>query len=123
MGIIYSQLIMKLPYPTASCAGQTIIVTGSNTGLGKEAARHFARLGASKVILAVRNIKSGEEAKKDIQNSTKCSAAVLEVWPLDLSSYDSIKSFADKASNLPRLDVILEDAGIASFKVGAFSRP
>ncbi len=83
MGFIYSQLFMTPVYPTASCAGQTIIVTGSNVGLGKEAARHFARLGACKIILAVRNSKAGEQAKKDIETSTKCGADILEVWTLD----------------------------------------
>jgi NAD(P)-dependent dehydrogenase (short-subunit alcohol dehydrogenase family) len=116
MGFLHSQLLLTLPYPTASCAGQTVIVTGSNVGLGKEAARHFARLGASKLILAVRNIKAGEEAKKDIETSTKCGPAVIEVWPLDLSSYESIKSFADRASTLPRLDILLENAGVAGYK-------
>lgn len=113
MGFLYSQLFVTPVYPTASCAGQTIIVTGSNVGLGKEAARHFARLSASKIILAVRNSKAGEEAKEDIETSTKCDPDVLEVWPLDLLSYDSIKSFADRASKLPRLDVLLENAGVA----------
>ena len=55
LAMIRSQLFASLEYPTTSCEGKTIIVTGSNTGLGKEAARHFARLGADKVILAVRN--------------------------------------------------------------------
>ena len=116
MGFLYSQLFVTPVYPSASCAGQTIIVTGSNVGLGKEAARHFARLGASKVILAVRNSKAGEEAKKDIETSTKCGTAVIEVWSLDLSSYESVKSFADRASKLPRLDVLLENAGVAGYK-------
>jgi len=113
---LYSQLFVKPAYPTASCAGQTVIVTGSNVGLGKEAARHIARLGAAKIILAVRNTKAGEEAKKDIETSTKSAADVIEVWALDLSSYDSVKSFADRASRLPRLDVLLENAGIAASK-------
>jgi NAD(P)-dependent dehydrogenase (short-subunit alcohol dehydrogenase family) len=116
MGFLHSQLFVIPVYPSASCAGQTIIVTGSNVGLGKEAARHFARLGASKVILAVRNSKAGEEAKKDIETSTKCGTAVIEVWSLDLSSYESVKSFADRASKLPRLDVLLENAGVAGYK-------
>jgi NAD(P)-dependent dehydrogenase (short-subunit alcohol dehydrogenase family) len=116
MGFLHSQLFVTPVYPTASCAGQTIIVTGSNVGLGKEAVRHFARLGASKIILAVRNSKAGEEAKKDIEISTKCGADVLEVWTLDLLSYESCKSFADRASKLPRLDVLLENAGIAGSK-------
>lgn len=116
MGFIYSQLFVKPAYPTTSCAGQTIIVTGSNVGLGKEAARHFARLGASKLILAVRNTKAGEEAKHDIEGSTRCAPTVIEVWPLDLSSYASVKSFAERASKLPRIDVLLENAGIATPK-------
>ncbi|KAI4250283.1 MAG: hypothetical protein L6R42_008780, partial [Xanthoria sp. 1 TBL-2021] len=49
---LLSQLIYKPPPPTASFANKTIIVTGANTGLGKEAATHFVRLGAAKVILA-----------------------------------------------------------------------
>ena len=116
MGLLYSQLFVTPVYPTASCTGQTIIVTGSNTGLGKEAARHFARLGASKIIMAVRNIKAGEEAKADIETSTKCGADVLEVWALDLLSYPSCKTFADRASKLPRIDVLLENAGVAGDK-------
>jgi hypothetical protein len=35
------QLFIKLPYPGADFSRQTIIVTGSNTGLGLEAARHL----------------------------------------------------------------------------------
>ena len=116
MGFLYSQLFVKPEYPTASYVGKTVIVTGSNTGLGKEAVRHFARLGASKIILAVRNVKAGEDAKRDIVTSTGCGDEILEVWPLDLLSHDSCRSFADRASKLPRLDVFLENAGVAGDK-------
>lgn len=114
MGFLYSQLFVTPVYPSTSCAGQTVIITGSNSGLGKEAARHFVRLGASKIILAVRNSKAGEEAKCDIESSTACGNDILEVWPLDLLSYQSCKSFADRVSKLPRVDVFLENAGVAS---------
>lgn len=83
----YSQLFVRPAIPTKSFAGQTVIITGSNVGLGKEAARHIVALGASKLILAVRNIKAGEEAKKDIENTTQCGKSVIEVWQLDLASY------------------------------------
>ena len=111
--LIYSQLFISLPPPTKSFAGQTIIVTGSNVGLGLEAARHFVRLDAAKVILAVRTIEKGEEAKKSIEQSTG-RQGVVEVWPLDLTSFESVKQFVAKAETLTRLDVVLENAGIAA---------
>jgi NAD(P)-dependent dehydrogenase (short-subunit alcohol dehydrogenase family) len=117
LAMIRSQLFASLEYPTTSCEGKTIIVTGSNTGLGKEAARHFARLGAEKVILAVRNTKAGEAAREDIISTTKRPAESVQVWELDLSSYESVKKFADRASSeLKRVDVLMENAGIATQK-------
>ena len=112
LGFIYSQIFVSLPYPSQDFAGQTIIVTGANGGLGLEAARHFTRLGASKVILGVRNIESGNEAKKSIEDSTKRSG-VVEVWQLDLGNYESVKQFVQRAQGLKRLDVVVENAGIA----------
>lgn len=113
MGWYYSQLFVKPPYPTKSFSGQCIIVTGSNVGLGLEAARHFARLGASKVILAVRNVEAGEKAKASIEESVQ-REGICEVWKLDLASFDSVKAFASRASKLPRLDVVVENAAIAT---------
>jgi NAD(P)-dependent dehydrogenase (short-subunit alcohol dehydrogenase family) len=114
---LHSQLFVSLPVPTASFAGKTVIVTGSNVGLGKEAARHYARLGASTVVLAVRNLEKGEAAKKDIDQSTGCGPDVVKVWQLDLASYQSVKDFAARATKeLSRIDVLLENAAIATWK-------
>ena len=113
LGFIYSQLFVSLPYPTQDFAGQSVIVTGANVGLGLEAARHFTRLNASKVILGVRNIENGNEAKKSIEATTK-RTGVVEVWQLDLGNYDSVKQFVQRARGLKRLDVVVENAGIAS---------
>lgn len=88
-------------------------MTGSNIGLGFEAARHFARLNATKVILAVRNIKAGEEAKSAIETSTK-RPGCCEVWQLDLGSFSSVKAFGKRAETLTRLDVVVENAAIAN---------
>lgn len=117
MGFLYSQLFVTPAYPSQSFNGQTVIVTGSNTGLGREAARHFTRLGAAKVILAVRNTKAGEEAKADIERTTNCGPGAVEVWSLDLGSYASVQAFAARASkDLDRIDVLCENAGIATGK-------
>lgn len=117
MSFFYSQLFVKPAYPTRMLNGQTVIVTGSNTGLGKEAARHFARLGAAKLILAVRNTKAGEAAKADIEQTTQCAPGTVEVWALDLGDYASVKAFAARAAReLERVDVLCENAGIATDK-------
>ncbi len=88
-------------------------MTGANIGLGLESARHFARLGASKVILACRNVEKGESAKQDIAASTATNG-VAEVWPLDLGSFESVKEFCRRADKLGRLDVLVANAGIAT---------
>lgn len=82
------------------------------TGLGKEAVRHYVRLNAGKVILACRSVEKGEAAKRDIEATTKRSG-VVEVWSLDLGSYESVKQFAQRANLLQRLDIVLENAGVS----------
>ena len=108
-----SQLLVRLPYPSHSFSGQTVIVTGANTGLGLEAARHFVRLRASKVILACRSTSKAEAAKLSIEASTQ-RYGVVSVEPLDLSSYASVKEFATRMTQLERLDVVVQNAGIAT---------
>ncbi|ERF68109.1 hypothetical protein EPUS_06920 [Endocarpon pusillum Z07020] len=117
MGFFYSQLFKRLPYPTGSFVGKTIVITGSNVGLGKEAARHYVRLGASRMILAVRSLEKGHAAKQDIEASTNCAEDVIQVWQIDMGSYDSVKRFASRVnSELDRVDIFLANAGIARFE-------
>lgn len=113
----YSQLFVTPRYPQHSFVNQTVIVTGSNAGLGLEAARHFYRLGCARLILAVRTVSKGQAAKEDIIQSVKhrTDASTIEIWPLDLSSTESTLSFAERAkSELSRVDVVVENAGINS---------
>lgn len=111
--VLRSQLFVTPVYPTHDFTGQTVIVTGSNVGLGLEAARHLARLNCAKLILAVRTVSKGETAKESILSSTKRTADCIEVWPLDLSSSASVKAFAKRAEGLERVDVLLENAGLS----------
>ncbi|KAK1750101.1 hypothetical protein QBC47DRAFT_439190 [Echria macrotheca] len=100
----------------ATCAGKTYIVTGSNTGLGFEAAQHLVALGAAKVIMAVRNLEAGNKAKARIEAATG-KTGVAEVWHLDLGDYPSVKAFAQKViDELPRVDAIIQNAAVASIQ-------
>lgn len=101
-----------LPYPTQSFSGQTILVTGSNTGLGFEAAQHFVRLGASKVILAVRSLPKGEEAAEAIAHATG-RQDVCEVWGLDMADFESVKRFVKRIEEEEKIDVALLNASIS----------
>ncbi|RDL40502.1 uncharacterized protein BP5553_00481 [Venustampulla echinocandica] len=106
--------------PKISFAGKTILVTGSNTGLGYGAALKFAALGASKLILAVRTPAKGEEAKRKIVQATKYDAANIIVMQLDMASYDSVRAFVrDLRVKTSTLDVALLNAGIAPPKYTA----
>ena len=112
----HSQFFGTPPYPTRSFAGQTVLVTGSNVGLGFEAARHFYRLNCAKLILAVRTVSKGQSAKEDIVRSVKHrsdGAEAIEIWALDLDSTESTLAFAQRANQeLGRLDAVVENAGI-----------
>jgi retinol dehydrogenase 12 len=113
---LYSQLFVTPPMPTADWSGKTAIVTGSNTGLGKETARHLVRLGASKVIIAVRDLVKGEAARDDIVQSQRCRPEIVHVWELDLGDFDSVKRFAKRCEDeLERIDALVENAGVGSF--------
>ncbi|KAI8712731.1 Short-chain dehydrogenase/reductase [Fusarium sp. LHS14.1] len=110
--LVYSKWFITPPFLQTSFSGKTVIVTGGNSGLGREAARHIVRLGASRVIIAGRNPDALEETRQDIIATTGSSPEVIDTWQLDLCSYESVVSFAKRASTeLSRLDIVLENAG------------
>ena len=112
---LFSNLFISLPSPHADLQQQTVIVTGSNTGMGLEASRHLVRLGVDKLIMGVRNLEKGEKAKTEILASTKRDESCIEVWPVDMDSYDSVKKFASRVATLPRLDAVLANAGMLTY--------
>lgn len=113
---LHTQLFLTIHKPTASFASKTVIITGGNAGLGKEAAKHVIHLGASKVILGCRNTSTGDQAKLEIETAVKCSPDIIEVWGLDLESPPSIEAFVDRANKLLRLDVLINNAGMSTAK-------
>ncbi|MBL8720365.1 MAG: SDR family oxidoreductase [Myxococcales bacterium] len=91
-------------------AGKICVVTGANTGIGKETARGLASRGAT-VILACRDAQKGEAARADLAAST--GRQDLRVIPLDLADLDSVRAFvATLRAELPRIDVLVNNAGV-----------
>ncbi|MBT2503480.1 SDR family oxidoreductase [Curtobacterium sp. ISL-83] len=96
----------KIPDQT----GRRIVVTGANSGTGKEAATRLAAAGAS-VVLAVRTPAKGEDAAAEIRAAHP--GADVEVRTLDLADLSSVHRFADGvlADDRP-LDVLVNNAGV-----------
>jgi NAD(P)-dependent dehydrogenase (short-subunit alcohol dehydrogenase family) len=91
-------------------SGRVAIVTGSNTGIGYEAAAVLADKGAH-VVLAVRNLDKGKDAAARIAASTSNGDVTLQ--ELDLSSLDSVRKAADGLrAAYPRIDLLINNAGV-----------
>ncbi|MDR2973477.1 MAG: SDR family oxidoreductase [Propionibacteriaceae bacterium] len=80
-------------YQVPDQTGRRVIVTGANSGTGKEAAKRLAAAGAS-VIMAVRSLDKGENARTEIEASV--AGARLEVRRIDLADLGSVREFAAK---------------------------
>ncbi|KAI1502627.1 NAD(P)-binding protein [Biscogniauxia marginata] len=102
-------------------AGKTAIITGANIGLGFESGRQLLDLGLSKLILAVRDESKGEAARVKLLSGNTGSKATIEVWKLDLSYYESVTAFAERAQSLERLDFVILNAAL--FKVSLELNP
>jgi len=77
----------------ATIPGKTVIVTGANTGIGKQTALELARRGGN-IILACRDMEKCEAAAKDIRGETLNHR--VSARHLDLASLKSIREFAAK---------------------------
>lgn len=105
----------NLPVPEDLQTGRTIIVTGANVGLGLEAARHFTRLHADRVIVACRDTAKGEAAVQTIRAAHPDSPTRLDVWQVDLGVFNNVKAFAARVEKeLGRVDILLSNASLAT---------
>ena len=91
---------------------QTVLVTGSNGGIGLAACRNILKLRPSHLILAVRILTRGEEAVQQLRQQFADPSMLISVWILDMESYDSIHQFAEQCATLPRIDIVILNAAI-----------
>jgi len=97
-------------YTVPDQTGRLAVVTGANSGTGKEAARRLAAAGA-RVVLAVRTPAKGEQARAEIL--ARHPRARLEVRRIDLADLASVQEFAERLTDdgTP-LDLLLNNAGV-----------
>lgn len=94
---------------------KTVIITGGNSGLGFQTALNIARLDEWRVVLACRNTEKGEAAAAKIIEVT--GNQNVESRHLDLTSFDSVRAFAQQVKGGDHLPVnaLIANAGIGSF--------
>lgn len=93
---------------TTTLNNKVIIVTGANSGIGKEAAIQLASLGAT-VIMACRSLQRGQQALEVALD--RVPNGKLELMQLDMASQSSIRQFAESFKQRHhRLDVLIHNA-------------
>lgn len=98
--------------PPASMSGKICIVTGANSGIGKETALGLAQMGA-RVVMVCRNAEKGKAALEEIRRESGSSQVDLLI--ADMSSQASVRALAEQIQQkYPRLDVLVNNAGGAA---------
>eukprot|EP00750_Incisomonas_marina_P014863 INCI17912.1.p1 GENE.INCI17912.1~~INCI17912.1.p1 ORF type:complete len:376 (-),score=65.20 INCI17912.1:801-1928(-) len=130
LGMVPGYAVDEVPNLT----GKTAIVTGANSGLGKESAYELLRKGAH-VVLACRSVERGEQAVQDLKlrdakpdDVVSAAEWKFDVMALDVGSPYSIRAFvrgfngrrsaamvaadAGRESDAPPLHILLLNAGV-----------
>lgn len=90
--------------------GKLAIITGANSGIGKEMAFDFARRGAE-IVMVCRDLVKAEAARDEIMRTTGNQR--LSVVRCDLSSLASVREAAKELLAMERgFDVLMNNAGI-----------
>uniref|UniRef100_G3TQ44 NADP-retinol dehydrogenase n=1 Tax=Loxodonta africana TaxID=9785 RepID=G3TQ44_LOXAF len=93
-------------------SGKVVVITGANTGIGKETARELARRApGARVYIACRDVLKGESAASEIRADTKNSQVLVQ--KLDLSDTKSIRAFAEGfLAEEKQLHILINNAGV-----------
>ncbi len=90
-----------------SIAGKTVVITGATRGVGEAAAIALAKLGAH-LVLVGRDAERGEASLAKVKAAGDPRATLLLA---DLSSLAEVRRLAEQLRQLPRIDVLVNNAG------------
>eukprot|EP00435_Cladocopium_sp_Y103_P025325 s900_g6.t1 len=95
-----------------SMSGKTVLITGGNTGLGRESAVRLAKAGAT-VVLTTRSVGKGQKAVEEVKAASGSND--VHFLKLDLADLNDVKSFkqrftAEKYGE--KIDVLMNNAGV-----------
>lgn len=89
--------------------GKTYVITGSNTGVGFQTARHLGEKGGN-IVMLCRSQTRGAEAKAKLENMVKGKVDLVQ---MDLSDFDTVRKAADRlCQEYPKIDALINNAGV-----------
>lgn len=96
--------------------GIIAVVTGANSGLGKETTRVLCQKNA-KVFMACRNLEKAKIAYDEIKDQN--SDAKIEILHLDLSNLTSVRKFSEILhKKINHIDLLFNNAGVMAIPYG-----
>lgn len=97
-------------------SGQTVLVTGANSGLGLNTTRALAAKGAH-VLMACRDAEKAKAARQSLLDTQPDARLTLK--PLDLSSLASVRALAaDLKTEGVALSLLINNAGVMAVPHG-----
>ncbi|MBA2381187.1 MAG: SDR family NAD(P)-dependent oxidoreductase [Chloroflexi bacterium] len=94
---------------SSSMVGRTVVITGPTSGLGREVAGSFARMGA-RIVLVGRDAARLERTAAELRRRTP--GVPIGTFVADMSSLASVRAATDRMlAGEPRIDVIVDNAG------------
>ena len=92
--------------------GQTVVITGANSGIGREAARGLLA-GGYEVVMVCRNRDKAEEARADVVRTT--GKDNVQIVLCDLASQADIRrGAAELLERFPKIHALVNNAGLVN---------
>lgn len=122
-----SKILTRQDVPIKNLTGKWVIVTGANSGIGREATLFFAKCGAN-IVLACRDPPPHEKHPKEVVQECKTIAkaaghekATFEWWEIDLTKLKTVEAFTKRWLDTGRaLDILCNNAGMGNNPGGLY---
>lgn len=96
--------------------GKVILVTGGNSGLGKESIIQLAKHHPQQILMGARSKTKAESAIEEVRQIVP--DANITFVEMDLSSFTSIRNAAKTVLQYDRLDILINNAGLMGVDPG-----
>jgi len=93
---------------------KSVLITGGNSGIGYETVKELAKSGASKIVIASRDVVKSEKVIEELKSLTALKKFCFEFEKLDLGSQKNCKELAEKIAKEHKFDVIIANSGVIS---------